>query len=348
MSSSHLVAALYHFVRLDDPVALQQVLVDKTAEHHIIGTLLVAGEGINGTIAGQPDDVHAFLQWLKADPRFAKLVHKESHADDKPFYRMRVKVKREIVTMGVPGTDPNHIVGTYVKPQEWNTLIARDDVIVVDTRNDYEVAIGTFAGAEDPDIKSFKAFPEWMDARIEQAKANGVDAPKIAMFCTGGIRCEKSTSYVKSKGVDEVFHLEGGILKYLEEVPEAESTWEGECFVFDQRVSVGHGLELGSYGLCFSCRRPLSDDDMERPEYEEGVSCHQCIDETTDKQKNAFRERQLQMRIAQRRGEDHVGCGADEMQQRRAEKEARKQRDRDLARASLKVPAAAAKETVKA
>ena len=306
------VAALYRFTRFDDPAALQAPLEGVCRANGVRGTLLLAGEGINGTIAGTESAIAAVLDHIRALPGCAALDVKFSAAATMPFHRMKVRLKREIVTMGQPGIDPNRSVGTYVEPQDWNALIADPDTIVIDTRNDYEVAVGTFDRAIDPKTASFRDFPAWFRAERERLLGEGRlqegKSPKVAMFCTGGIRCEKSTAFLKQEGVDEVFHLRGGILKYLETVPENESLWRGECFVFDQRVTVRHGLEQGSYGLCHACRRPVSDTDMASPLYEEGVSCPACHHERSDDQRAAYRERQRQETLAATRGVAHVGA----------------------------------------
>ncbi|SEW41046.1 UPF0176 protein [Cognatiyoonia koreensis] len=296
------VAALYHFTRFEYPAALRGPLQDLCNAHKIGGTLLLAREGINGTIAGTRGGIDAVLAHIRSLPGCADLVHKESTARVAPFNRMKVRLKKEIVTMGQPDVDPTKDVGQYVAPTEWNALISSPDVAVIDTRNDYEVAIGTFDGAIDPQTKSFGEFPAWWEANKHRFHNK-----KIAMFCTGGIRCEKSTNYLKGQGVDEVYHLQGGILKYLEEVPQDQSKWDGECFVFDARVSVGHGLKEGPHILCHACRQPILPEDMNRAEFEDGVSCHQCINATTEEAKERFRERQKQMRLAAERGEKHMG-----------------------------------------
>jgi len=300
--SNYLVAALYKFAAFPDFKDWQQPITDVCLAGDVKGTLLLANEGINGTIAGPEAGVRKVLDFLHSIPPISGYTHKESWASDEPFLRMKVRLKKEIVTLGVEGVDPNKVVGTYVKPADWNALISDPDTVVVDTRNDYEVAIGTFKGAVDPKTKSFREFPKW----AEENKSV-LNKPKLAMFCTGGIRCEKSTAYMKEQGYEEVYHLEGGILKYLEEVPEEESLWEGDCFVFDDRVSVRHGLAEGDYTMCRACRRPVSPDAKLLPEYEEGVSCPLCIDETTPEQKERFKERQKQIELAQKRGERHVG-----------------------------------------
>ena len=283
------VAALYHFARLADPAARQGPLLDLCRAQGLCGTLLLAPEGVNGTIAGPRAGILAVLDHIRAWPGFAGLDWKESAADAPPFARMKVRLKAEIVTMGQPNMDPATTTGHYVAPRDWNALIAAPDVAVIDTRNDYEVQIGTFQGAVDPGTKSFRDFPAWWTDN-----AHRFQGKRIAMFCTGGIRCEKSTNYLISQGVDQVYHLQGGILKYLEDVPQKDSTWQGECFVFDQRVSLTHGLAQGRHGLCHACRRPLAPEDRARPEFEDGVSCHRCADEYSDADRARFRERQRQ------------------------------------------------------
>lgn len=295
------IAALYHFTRFEDPAALRAPLLELCQARQIRGTLLLAGEGINGTIAGPRAGIDAVLDHIRALPGCAGLDWKEAQSDTPPFARMKVRLKKEIVTMGQPDVDPRASVGQYVEPAEWNDLIRAPDVAVIDTRNDYEVAIGTFEGAVDPETASFGEFPDWWAANKHRFHNK-----RIAMFCTGGIRCEKSTNYLLGQGVEDVYHLKGGILQYLEDMPEEDSTWQGECFVFDNRVSVGHGLREGPHILCHGCRRPILPEDMDRPEYEAGVSCHHCRDETSDSDKARFRERQKQIRLARARGEDHL------------------------------------------
>jgi len=295
------VAALYHFTRFSDPAALRAPLQEKCDALGITGSLLLAGEGINGTIAGTREGIDAILLYLRALPGCDTLEHKESTASLPPFPRMKVKLKKEIVTMGQPDVNPIARVGHYVEAKDWNDLICSPDVAVIDTRNDYEVGIGTFKGAIDPQTKSFRDFPKWWEDNKDRFHNK-----RIAMFCTGGIRCEKSTNYLLGQGVEEVYHLKGGILKYLEEVPEKDSTWEGDCFVFDARVSVGHGLKEGPHQLCYACRRPLLTEDRARPEYEHGVACHQCTHDTSESDKDRFRERQKQIHLARARGERHM------------------------------------------
>lgn len=292
------VAALYHFTRFSDPAGLKAGLLALCNAQGVKGSLLLAPEGINGTIAGSRVGIDRVLAHIRALPGCKDLECKESPAETMPFGRMKVKLKREIVTMGLPEVDPLARVGHYVEPKDWNALIVGNDVAVIDTRNGYEVQIGSFRGAIDPGTSTFRAFPKWW-----QANRNRFDGKRIAMFCTGGIRCEKSTNYLLSQGVSEVYHLKGGILKYLEDVPEEESLWQGECFVFDKRVSVGHGLRPGGLTLCGACRRPLTDDDKASPVYEEGVCCPHCDGAYSQADRARFRERQKQMTLALARGE---------------------------------------------
>ncbi|MEG4407556.1 oxygen-dependent tRNA uridine(34) hydroxylase TrhO [Microcoleus sp. MON2_D5] len=301
-----LTAALYKFVELPDFADLKAPLLDCCNNNNVKGTILLAEEGINGTIAGSSEGVHAVLAFLRSDPRFADLVHKESFSEKAPFYRLKIRLKREIVTMGVPDINPRLMAGKYVKPDEWNKLLDDPDVVVVDVRNDFEVSLGTFEGAINPKTKSFSELPEWV--RRETALRN---KPKVAMFCTGGIRCEKSTAFLRTQGFEEVYHLEGGILKYLETVPEAESRWEGECFVFDERVSVGQGLKPGNYELCRGCRHPISQEDKASELFVLGVSCPHCHDSKTETKKQALSERQRQIELAKRRNQVHIGARYD-------------------------------------
>ncbi len=296
------VAALYHFTRFSDPSVLREPLLTLAENNGVTGSILLAGEGINGTIAGPRAGINAVLAHIRTLPGCGDLEWKEATAKDQPFGKLKVRLKREIVTMGVAGVDPRAAVGHYVAPEDWNELIAQDDVVLIDTRNDYEVAIGTFEGAIDPQTESFREFPQWWEKN-----AHRFHNKRVAMFCTGGIRCEKSTNYLLSQGIEEVFHLKGGILQYLEDVPAEESRWNGACFVFDGRVSVEHGLQEGPHELCHACRRPILPQDRKRPEFEEGVSCHQCIDQYDDARRARFRERQHQISLARARGEKHLG-----------------------------------------
>ncbi|MGL4279137.1 MAG: rhodanese-related sulfurtransferase [Albidovulum sp.] len=307
------VAALYQFTRFDDPAALRGPLLALCEAEGVRGTLLLAQEGINGTIAGTRAGIDTVLAHIRALPGCAALDWKESAAAEMPFGRMKVRLKREIVTMGEPDVDPRAGTGHYVEAADWNALISAPDVVVIDTRNDYEVGIGSFAGAVDPGTKSFREFPGWWRENAQQ-----FEGKRVAMFCTGGIRCEKSTNFLMQEGVAEVFHLKGGILKYLEEVPETESLWQGECFVFDERVSVGHGLVPGTHGLCRACRRPLTAAGRNHADYEEGVSCAACRGEFSDDDRARFRERQRQSVLAEARGTRHLG--ADSAPSQRARK----------------------------
>jgi len=302
----YLTAALYKFVSLPNFKDLQPAILEACKANQIKGTLLLAEEGINGTIAGLPDDIHNILNYLRTDPlfegKFADLEHKESYADEHPFYRMKVKLKKEIVTLGVPGVSPTKKVGTYVKPEDWNALISDPDVVLIDTRNDYEVDIGTFKGAIDPKTTTFREFPEYVAEHFDKTKHK-----KVAMFCTGGIRCEKASSYMMDQGFEEVYHLQGGILKYLETIPESESMWEGECFVFDQRVAVKHNLEVGEFDQCYACRHPLSPEEMKSAQYEAGISCPHCYDKVSEEKRTRLKERQKQIQLAKQRGAAHIG-----------------------------------------
>jgi UPF0176 protein len=296
------IAALYHFTRMPDPAAVRAALLACCLENGVKGSLLLAGEGINGTIAGTRAGVDAVLAHVRAWAGCGDLDWKEASADTMPFGRMKVRLKREIVTMGLPDIDPRARVGHYVAPAEWNALIAQPDVVVIDTRNDYEVAIGTFDGAIDPATRSFGQFPQWW-----QDNKDRFHNKRVAMFCTGGIRCEKSTNYLISQGVEDVFHLKGGILQYLEDVPTDQSKWQGECYVFDQRVSVGHGLIPGNNEACGACRRPVTPDGRALAAYEKGVSCPACADEYSASDRARFRERQRQIDLAAARGSAHLG-----------------------------------------
>ncbi|MDT8283500.1 MAG: rhodanese-related sulfurtransferase [Gammaproteobacteria bacterium] len=306
------VSALYHFVDFDDYQDLRQPLYDFMMENHIKGTILLAKEGINGTVAGAKMSIDKLHNWLRSDQRFQDLRTKESYDDEMPFYRTRVKLKKEIVTMGVEGIDPNHIVGSYVKPEDWNDLISDPDVTLVDTRNDYEFAIGSFRNAINPETETFRQFPDYVKKHLDPEKHK-----KVAMFCTGGIRCEKSTAYLKQQGFEEVYHLQGGILKYLETVPEDETQWDGECFVFDNRVSVDHKLNKGTYDQCHACRLPITEQDKQSEKYVQGVSCPYCFDKKSELQRERFAERERQMQLAKSRGEQHIGSEVNEISRQR-------------------------------
>lgn len=300
MTDKIVVAALYKFVTLDDYVQLREPLLQTLLANDVKGTLLLAEEGINGTVSGSREGIDAVLAWLRADPRLVDIDHKESYCAEQPFYRTKVKLKKEIVTLGVPGVDPNRRVGTYVEPRDWNALVDDPEVLMIDTRNDYEVGIGSFKGAIDPKTKSFRDFPAYIREHFDPARHR-----KVAMFCTGGIRCEKASSFMLQEGFPEVFHLKGGILKYLEEVPAEESRWEGECFVFDNRVTVTHDLAEGVYDQCHACRTPVSPEDMQSPHYSPGISCPHCWDSLSEKTRAGARERQKQIELARLRNEPH-------------------------------------------
>lgn len=300
------VAALYHFALLPDYQDRKEPLLALCKAHDIMGTILLASEGVNGTIAGSKSGLQAVIDYLSTWDGFDGLSAKYSAADDKPFFRMKVRLKKEIVTMGVPEVNGAVNPGQYVKPEDWDALSADPSTIVIDTRNDYEVAIGTFEGAINPNTKTFRDFPKWFNDKADEIRKTG-ETPKIAMFCTGGIRCEKATAYVKNQGFDDVFHLQGGILKYLENIPKDKSSFNGDCFVFDQRVAVGHGLALSDYVQCHACRMPLAPDELHRAEYSAGISCHHCYDARNDEQRKRYKERQKQMEIAAQKGVPHIG-----------------------------------------
>lgn len=296
------VAALYRFTRLDNFAELREPLLDLMLAHNVRGTLLLASEGVNGTISGRREDIDTVLNWLRADARLAELDHKESLVDEHPFLRTKVKLKKEIVTMGIEGVDPTRVVGTYLSGEDWNRVISDPETLLIDTRNDYEYEVGTFAGAINPHTKTFREFPDYVREHLDPQKHK-----RVAMFCTGGIRCEKSTAYLKEQGFDEVYHLKGGILKYLEETPKDNSLWQGECFVFDERVTVDHDLQPGSFDQCHACRRPISEQDKLSVHYQKGVSCPKCVDEYSPEQRQRFAERQRQIDLARARGEQHLG-----------------------------------------
>jgi UPF0176 protein len=301
-SGQFVVCALYKFVKLHDYPNIRQPLLKVMNDNAIVGTLLLAHEGINGTVAGSREAIDTLLDWLNQDPRFNPIEFKESVTDICPFKRTKVKLKKEIVTMGVENIDPTQVVGTYVDPKQWNQLISDPEVLLIDTRNDYEVQVGTFKNAVNPHTETFREFPEYVKQHLDPRKHK-----KVAMFCTGGIRCEKSTAYLKEQGFEEVYHLKGGILKYLEEVPKEQSLWQGECFVFDDRVTVNHDLQRGGYDQCHACRLPITEADKQSELYEPGVSCPHCFDKTTPEQKERYAQREMQIQLAKQRGEAHLG-----------------------------------------
>lgn len=315
------LCALYKFVRLENYVELKDPLLEKMQSLEVRGTLLLADEGINGTISGSRESISAILTYLNQDERLQNIVYKESFTDEAPFHRTKVKLKKEIVTMGVKGIDPRKVVGTYIKPEQWNELISDPDVILIDTRNDYEYQVGTFKNAVNPNTDSFRDFPGYVKENLDKKKHQ-----KVAMFCTGGIRCEKSTAYLKEQGFDNVYHLQGGILKYLEDVAVEDSLWEGECFVFDERVTVDHDLNPGSYEQCHACRLPITEDDMRNVKYQPGVSCPSCFYKVSPEAKHRFAEREKQMQLAKLRGEVHLGSAvAETIISRREQKQKIKQ-----------------------
>ena len=299
-----LVAALYKFVEIDDLLSLQSNLYEICEKNNIMGTILIANEGINGTISGKTNEINQTISLLKSDKRFTNIEIKYSSSDKQPFHRMKVRLKKEIVTIGLPEINPNNKVGTYVKPDDWNDLISDPNVVVIDTRNKYETKIGSFQNALDPETSSFREFPDWVK-KFKSSKENA--NKKIAMFCTGGIRCEKASSLMKEEGFEDVYHLQGGILKYLETIDKENSLWNGECFVFDQRVCLTDELEVGSYKMCFACRMPITEEEMQNEKYKEGISCIYCYDKTTKEKKERFGSRQKQILLAKERGEKHLG-----------------------------------------
>jgi len=303
MSRDIVVLALYQFLDLPDYRSLQPLLLALCRANGLCGTLLLAPEGINGTVAGSRQGIDALRRFLKGEERFAALEWKESCAHEPPFHRMKVKLKREIVTMGVPGIVPQQRTGTRVAASDWNSLISEPDVFLVDARNQYEYEVGTFHGAASPETETFREFPDYVDRTLDPSRHK-----RVAMFCTGGIRCEKASAYLLERGFEEVFQLDGGILRYLEEVEERDSLWEGACFVFDGRVAVNHALEQGEYIQCHACRHPLSQEDVDSGAYEEGVSCPHCVDRLSDAKRAGCRERQRQVRLASERKVRHIGA----------------------------------------
>lgn len=322
---NYIVCALYKFVSLPDYSEMRQPLRMFMDEHQIKGTLLLAAEGINGTVSGKRESIDELLKYLNADARLNPISSKESVHEEQPFYRTKVKLKNEIVTMGVEGIDPKRTVGSYVKPKDWNALISDPSVTLIDTRNAYEIEIGTFKQAINPNTETFREFPAYVASELDPSKHK-----KVAMFCTGGIRCEKSTAYLKEQGFDEVYHLEGGILQYLEDVSKEESLWEGDCFVFDNRVAVNHDLQKSQYDQCYGCRLPITENDKLSDKFEAGVSCPRCYGSHSDEQIARFREREKQVRLATERNEQHVGTEARLVLEQKRLKKATQQRARSL------------------
>ncbi|MFT5593160.1 MAG: UPF0176 protein [Oceanicoccus sp.] len=331
-TGSIVVCAMYKFVTLDNFEAIRPNLLKVMDDNQVRGTLLLASEGINGTVAGSREAIDTLLAWFEHDERLADIVYKESYTDIPPFHRTKVKLKKEIVTMGVEGIDPKQVVGTYVDPKDWNALISDPDVVLVDTRNDYEYQVGTFRNAINPNTETFREFPQYVKENLDPAKHK-----KVAMFCTGGIRCEKSTAYMKEQGFEEVYHLKGGILKYLEDVPEDNTLWDGECFVFDERVTVNHKLEKGEYDQCHACRLPITEDEKLDARYQKGVSCPHCYDKLTDEQRQRFAEREKQVELAKQRGEAHIGSDVkDAIKAHRIAKDAEREQQRIRSQAGKK------------
>lgn len=326
----YIVCALYKFVALPNFKSLREPLLSVMNEHQVRGTLLLAHEGINGTVSGSREAINSLISWLNLQPGLENIDVKESTSKEKPFKRTKVKLKKEIVTMGVEDIDPRKVVGTYVEPSDWNDLISDPEVVLVDTRNDYEFAVGTFENAINPNTESFREFPDYVKQNLDPKKHK-----KVAMFCTGGIRCEKSTAYMKQQGFEEVYHLKGGILKYLEEVPKESTSWQGECFVFDDRVTVDHDLKPGQYDQCNACRMPITKQEQQSEQYQQGVSCPHCFDKTSDEQKARYLEREKQIQLAKMRGEEHIGGDAEKfLNQRREQKRRQRERVRELNKAA--------------
>ena len=324
--SHYIVCAMYKFVALENYKEMRQPLHQVMEGNGIKGTLLLAEEGINGTVSGSREGIDKLLAYLNSDSRINPISFKESLHEEKPFYRTKVKLKKEIVTMGVQGIDPTKTVGTYVKPKDWNELISDPEVLLIDTRNDYEIEIGTFQNAVNPNTETFREFPQYVKDNLDPEKHK-----KVAMFCTGGIRCEKSTAYLKEQGFDEVYHLEGGILQYLEDVPKEDTMWEGDCFVFDNRIAVNHDLEKSVYDQCYACRLPITEEDKQSDKYEAGVSCPHCFGKHSEQQIARFREREKQVQLAEARNEEHVGTEARNAMVNRRKQKADEQRERALA-----------------
>ena len=306
MEENKLIAAFYKFVDWNNLKKKKSDIEKLCLKNNIVGTILLANEGINGTIAGSEESVLAVIQGLKDDPLLLDIEPKFSKAEGEIFKRMKVRFKKEIVSMGMENIRPANLKGKTVKASDWNALISNPKTLVIDTRNQYECAIGTFKGSLDPKTKSFREFPKWSKNNLK-ALMKKEGKTKVAMFCTGGIRCEKASSYLLDEGIKQVYQLEGGILKYLENISSDESLWEGECFVFDERVSIQHGLVEGNYSMCHACRMPIDDDDMKSKKYSEGISCPHCYATHSEERKERFAERQKQIKLAKIRNEKHLG-----------------------------------------
>ena len=300
--SEILIVALYKFVELKDLSAIRKRLLEKCKSLEIKGTFILASEGINGTVAGKKENIESIIDYLKSDKNFTDIECKYSYDNKIPFYRMKVKIKDELIPIGQDGVDPRKMVGTYVNPSSWNELVEDPETLLIDVRNEYEVEVGTFRGAINPKTENFREFPDFVRKNLDPKIHK-----KVAMFCTGGIRCEKASAFMLREGFSDVYHLKGGILKYLEEVPNAQSTWEGECFVFDNRTSVDHDLENGVYDLCHNCRYPVSPEDMKSDYYEKGVSCPKCHNRITESRRRSLEERNKQIRLARSRNQQHLG-----------------------------------------
>ena len=300
------ISAFYKFFSVNQPSSLQKKILNKLSNLLIKGTILVSKEGINGTISSHNHyDLDRSINFLKTISGFDSFDVKYSFSDKDPFIRLKVKLKDEIVSIGDATIDPTKIVGEYVQPEDWNHLISQEDVLVLDTRNTYEVSIGTFEKSVQPKTTNFREFPDW----LESLESSGIDKnKKVAMFCTGGIRCEKASSLMKAKGFSNIYHLQGGILNYMKKVDEKNSLWQGECFVFDDRVALNHNLEVGSYDMCHGCRMPITQEDKLKSEYERGVSCPNCFDKKTPDQKKRYADRQKQVDLAKLRNEKHIGA----------------------------------------
>jgi UPF0176 protein len=301
----HKIVALYKFCKIEDPIYFQRFIKSELSSLNILGTIIIGEEGINGTISGNESSLNKAVTALKSINLFQNLDLKESYSTKKPFLRLKIKIKEEIVSMGLRDIDPTIQAGQYIVPEEWNNLINDKNTVLIDTRNNYEYSIGTFENSINPETNNFKEFPNWVDK--QGFNESDKKSKNFAMFCTGGIRCEKASSYMKNHGFRNVFHLKGGILKYLENIDIKDSKWKGECFVFDDRVSVKHDLSEGEYDLCHGCRTPITEQDKLSSNYVKGVSCEHCINEKTIEQVNRYKSRQKQINLAKTKNENHLG-----------------------------------------